>query len=58
LPQRKQVQLGRVLSAPCSAVDRLDAGDYNAWQAWAIELLGQYATCAARHAKTVQVWPK
>jgi len=36
---------------------RPGADDYDAWQAWAIELLGQYAACAARHAKTVQAWP-
>jgi hypothetical protein len=29
-----------------------------AWQAYSIELLRQYAECAARHAKTVQAWPK
>jgi len=29
-------------------------GDYDAWQAWAIELPRQYAECVARHAKTVQ----
>jgi len=28
------------------------------WQAWAINLLRQYAECAARHAKTVQAWPR
>jgi hypothetical protein len=28
------------------------------WQAWALVLLRQYAECAARHAKTVQAWPK
>jgi len=27
------------------------------WQAWAINLLQQYAECAARHAKAVQAWP-
>jgi len=36
---------------------RAGADDYDAWQAWAIKLLGQYATYAARHAKTVQAWP-
>jgi len=46
------------LAAPCPAVERPAADDYDAWQAWAIELLSQYATCAARHAKTVQAWPK
>jgi len=38
-------------------VERPGADDYDAWQAWAIELLRQYAECAARHAKTVQAWP-
>jgi len=35
-----------------------DAPDYDVWQLWAIDLLRQYADCAARHAKTVQAWPK
>jgi hypothetical protein len=38
-------------------VERPGADDYDAWQAWAIELLRRYAECAARHAKTVQAWP-
>jgi len=38
-------------------IERPGADDYDAWQVWAIELLHQYATCAARHAKTVQAWP-
>jgi len=46
------------LAAPCPAVERPGADDYDAWQVWAIELLRQYAECAARHAKTVQAWPK
>jgi hypothetical protein len=47
-----------MLAAPCPAVERPGADDYDAWQVWSIELLSQYATCAARHAKTVQAWPK
>jgi hypothetical protein len=47
-----------VLAAPFPAIDRPGADNYNAWQAWGIELLSQYATCAARHAKTAQAWPK
>ena len=43
------------LAAPCPAIDRPGADDYDAWQAWAIELLSQYATCAALHTKTVQL---
>jgi hypothetical protein len=39
-------------------VERPGADDYDAWQVWAIGLLHQYAMCAARHAKTVQAWPK
>jgi len=39
-------------------VERPTADDFDAWQAWAIELLQQYAECAARHAKAVQAWPK
>jgi len=38
-------------------VARPAAADYDVWQAWAIDLLRQYAECAARHAKTVQAWP-
>jgi len=38
-------------------VERPAAADYDVWQAWAIELLRQYAECAARHTKTVQAWP-
>lgn len=50
--------LDSALAAPCAAVDRPAADDYDAWQAWAIDLLRQYAECAARHVKTVQAWPK
>lgn len=50
--------LDSALAAPCPAVERPAAPDYDAWQEWMNELLGQYATCAARHAKTVQAWPK
>jgi hypothetical protein len=46
------------LAAPCPVVKRPAAPDYDVWQEWMNELLGQYATCAARHAKTVQAWPK
>jgi len=37
---------------------RSGADDFDAWQAWVIDLLRQYAECAARHVKTVQAWPK
>lgn len=50
--------LDSALAAPCPAIERPTADDYDAWQAWSIELLRQYAECAARHAKTVQAWPK
>jgi hypothetical protein len=49
--------LDSALAAPCPMVERPGADDYDAWQAWAIELLRRYAECAARHAKTVQAWP-
>jgi len=52
-----KASLDSALAAPCPAVERPGADDYDAWQAWAIELLRQYAECAARHAKTVQAWP-
>ena len=53
-----KASLDSALAAPCPAVERPGANDYDAWQIWSIELLHQYATCAARHAKTVQAWPK
>jgi hypothetical protein len=56
LPLRKKVQLGRALAAPCLAVERPGADDYDAWQAWVIELLRQYAESAARRAKIVYAW--
>jgi hypothetical protein len=60
-PQSKpptKASLDSALAAPCPVVERPTAPDYDAWQEWMNELLGQYATCAARHAKTVQAWPK
>jgi len=48
-----KASLDSALAAPCPAVESPGADDYDAWQAWAIELLGQYATYAARLAKTV-----
>jgi hypothetical protein len=60
-PQSKPptiASLGSALAAPYPAVERPRADDYDAWQQWAIGLLHQYATCAARHAKTAQAWPK
>jgi hypothetical protein len=53
-----KASLDSALAAPCPVVERPGADDYDAWQAWAIQLLRQYAECAARHAKTVQAWPK
>ena len=53
-----KASLDSALAAPCPAVERPPADDYDAWQAWAIELLRQYAEGAARHAKTVKAWPK
>lgn len=41
-----------------AATTRQAATEFATIQAWAIELLSQYATCAARHAKTVHAWPK
>ena len=46
------------LSALCPPIAKPDAGDYDLWQVWSMELLEQYGICAARHAKTVQAWPK
>jgi len=51
-----RVLLDSALTAPCPEVERPAAAGYVAWQEWAIGLLHQYATCAARHAKTVQAW--
>lgn len=56
--QATKASLDSALAAPCPLVGRPAAPDYDVWQAWAIDLLGQYALCAARHAKTVQAWPK
>ena len=53
-----KASLDSALAAPCPRVERPTADDFDAWQAWAIELLQQYAECAARHAKAVQAWPK
>ena len=50
--------LDSALAAPCPAIVKPDAPDYDVWQLWAIDLLRQYADCAARHAKTVQAWPQ
>lgn len=50
--------LDSALAAPCPEVPKPESPDYDVWQAWAIGLLRQYADCAARHAKTVQAWPK
>ena len=52
-----KASLDSALAAPCPSVARPAAADYDVWQAWAIDLLRQYAECAARHAKTVQAWP-
>ena len=60
MPQSKpptKASLDSALAAPCPAIERPGADDYDAWQTWAIELLRQYAECAARHTKTVQAWP-
>jgi len=39
-------------------VTKPQMADYDAWEAWAIDLTGQYGICAARHMKTVKAWPK
>ncbi|MGF6274457.1 hypothetical protein ABIB38_002839 [Massilia sp. UYP11] len=41
-------------AARCPVTEHPVAADYDVWQAWAFELLRQYAECAARHVKTVQ----
>ena len=46
------------LDATCTAFECAGADGYDAWHVWAIELLRQYADCAARHAKKVHAWPK
>lgn len=38
-----KASLDSALAAPCPVVERPAADDYDAWQAWAIELLLQYA---------------
>jgi hypothetical protein len=51
--EKKQIQFVNSMSAPRPAAEQPSADDYNAWQAWAIELLRQYADYAALHAKNV-----
>ncbi|MBD8654093.1 hypothetical protein IFT68_00440 [Oxalobacteraceae sp. CFBP 13730] len=61
MPQSKaptKASLDSALAAPCPVVKSPAAPDYDSWQEWMNELLVQYAACAARHAKTVQAWPK
>jgi len=41
LPQMKQVWGGGAPAAPCLAMERPGADDYDAWRSWAIEVLGQ-----------------
>ena len=53
-----KASLDSALAAPCPVVERPSADDYDAWQAWAIELLLHYAGSAERHAKPVQAWPR
>jgi hypothetical protein len=36
------------MTGRCPAVERSGANDYDAWQAWVINLLDRYAICAAR----------
>lgn len=57
-PPTRPPPLDSALAAPCPAVPKPESPDYDVWQAWALDLLRQYAECAARHAKTVQAWPK
>ena len=60
-PQSKpptKASLDSELAVLCPPIERPAAPDYDDWQEWAIGLLHQYAECAARHAKTVQSWPK
>jgi len=34
------------------------AADYDEWLVWSLDLMQKYSTCAVRHAKTVEAWPK
>lgn len=57
-PPTRPPPLDSALAAPCPEVPKPESPDYDVWQVWAMNLVRQYADCAARHAKTVQAWPK
>ena len=47
------------LAAPCDPLVAPTALDYDAWLDWITQtVLPGYAACAARHAATVNAWPK
>lgn len=46
------------LAEPCPALVAPDTLDFDAWQAWMVDVLQQYSECAIRHRATVAAWPK
>lgn len=57
-PPALPLPLDSALAAPCRIPDAPTMADYDAWQGWMMrEVLGALADCAARHARTVAVWP-
>jgi hypothetical protein len=46
------------LAEPCTPIPRPLVSDYDEWLNWSLDLLQKYGVCAARHAKTVEAWPK
>lgn len=46
------------LAEPCPPVPYPEADDYDAWQAWAVGLVGVYADCRARHGAAVEAWSR
>lgn len=47
------------MAKPCGPLTKPAAVDYDAWQEWIQDVvLRAYGDCAARHAATVEAWPK
>jgi hypothetical protein len=51
--------LDQSLAQPCPSIPDPGAPSYDAWQEWIQGVvLPSYADCAARHAATVNAWPR
>lgn len=47
------------LAEPCAQLPYPDEVDFDAWQAWLVDVvLRNYGDCAAKHREMVQAWPK